>query len=216
MAVNRLNIDEWENLLPAHVMGSLDKGSTGSGAGPSYMPSRISLQAGAITADGRTLNQVVANGVRRMGGEIRVAEVQAILTEGKRVTGVRCAGGDIAADQIVLADGRPRVRPVEPGGEILHQERRRHHQRSDEAAARLVVAAQEQVDAHRQRQREDDPARRHEHRRMALGRMRARRRDSMKLWLMGSIVSQMHDVAGRNGEQLASTVGLNQNASSFV
>ncbi len=64
VAVNRLNIDEWENLLPAHVMGSLDKGSTGSGAGPSYMPSRISLQAGAITADGRTLNQVVANGVR--------------------------------------------------------------------------------------------------------------------------------------------------------
>ena len=51
---------------------------------------------------------------------------------------------------------------------------------------------------------------------MALGRMRARRRDSMKLWLMGSIVSQMHDVAGRNGEQLASTVGLNQNASGFV
>jgi D-amino-acid dehydrogenase len=59
---------------------------------------------------------VVANGVRRMGGEVRVAEVRAILTEGKRVVGVRCAGEDIAADQIVLAAGAWSARLLAPLG----------------------------------------------------------------------------------------------------
>jgi uncharacterized protein (TIGR02099 family) len=61
VVVNRLNVDEWESILPAQV-GNADKAATNPWM--SYMPARIALQAGAISADGRTLNQVVANGVR--------------------------------------------------------------------------------------------------------------------------------------------------------
>jgi uncharacterized protein (TIGR02099 family) len=61
VVVNRLLVDEWDSLLRSQV-GSADTAS----ASPwlSYLPTRIALQAGAIMADGRTLNQVAANGVR--------------------------------------------------------------------------------------------------------------------------------------------------------
>ena len=62
VVVNRLNVDEWQNLLPAQGLGSVDKAAPSVWL--SYLPTRVALQAGAVTADGRTLNQVVANGVR--------------------------------------------------------------------------------------------------------------------------------------------------------
>jgi len=49
--------------------------------------------------------EVVARGVQRQCGEVRTAEVRAIRTEGRRVTGVETASGVIPADQVVLAAG---------------------------------------------------------------------------------------------------------------
>ncbi|MBW6399562.1 FAD-dependent oxidoreductase [Roseomonas sp. HJA6] len=49
--------------------------------------------------------EVVARGVQRQGGEVRAAEVRAIRTDGRRVTGVETGAGVIPADQVVLAAG---------------------------------------------------------------------------------------------------------------
>lgn len=49
--------------------------------------------------------EVVARGVQRQGGEVRPAEVRAIRTEGRRVTGVETDAGVIPAEQVVLAAG---------------------------------------------------------------------------------------------------------------
>ena len=84
------------------------------------------------------LAAVVANGVRRMGGEIRVAEVKSILTEGKRVVGVRCAGEDIAADQIVLAAGAWSARLLAPLGlKVPLETQRGYHVMLPDAGVRV-------------------------------------------------------------------------------
>lgn len=49
--------------------------------------------------------EVVAGGVQRQGGEVRRAEVRAIRTEGRRVTGVETEAGVIPADEVVIAAG---------------------------------------------------------------------------------------------------------------
>jgi len=62
------------------------------------------------------LAQVVARGVERLGGTIRREAVQAITTEGGRVTGVATASGAIEADQVVLAAGAWSARLLRPLG----------------------------------------------------------------------------------------------------
>lgn len=62
------------------------------------------------------LAQVVARGVERLGGTIRREAVQAIITEGGRVTGVATASGAIMADQVVLAAGAWSARLLQPLG----------------------------------------------------------------------------------------------------
>jgi len=68
VALDTLNVEDWQQLLPTAA-------ATGLAPTPSnltnpvtvwqnYLPTRINLQAKSITADGRTLNQVVAGGVR--------------------------------------------------------------------------------------------------------------------------------------------------------
>jgi D-amino-acid dehydrogenase len=59
---------------------------------------------------------VVAKGVRRMGGEIRAAEVRAIRMDGRRAAGVRTDAGDIPAAQVVLAAGAWSARLLAPLG----------------------------------------------------------------------------------------------------
>jgi D-amino-acid dehydrogenase len=49
--------------------------------------------------------RVVARGVARMGGAIRRARVEALTTEGLRVTGVRAGGERLKAEHVVLAAG---------------------------------------------------------------------------------------------------------------
>ncbi|WP_170979141.1 FAD-binding oxidoreductase [Roseomonas sp. HF4] len=60
--------------------------------------------------------EVVAQGVRRMGGEIREAEVRAIRMDGRRADGVRTDAGDIPATQVVLAAGAWSARLLAPLG----------------------------------------------------------------------------------------------------
>jgi D-amino-acid dehydrogenase len=62
------------------------------------------------------LAEVVAAGIRRMGGSIREAEVRAITTEGRRVTGVTTDDGAVAADRVVLAAGAWSARLLAPLG----------------------------------------------------------------------------------------------------
>jgi D-amino-acid dehydrogenase len=67
-----------------------------------------------------------------------VAEVQAILTEGKRVVGVRCAGEDIAADQIVLAAGAWSARLLAPLGlKVPLETQRGYHVMLPDAGVRV-------------------------------------------------------------------------------
>lgn len=62
------------------------------------------------------LAEVVAAGIRRMGGEIREAEVHSIRMEGRRATGVRTDAGEIDADTVVLAAGAWSARLLAPLG----------------------------------------------------------------------------------------------------
>lgn len=59
---------------------------------------------------------VVARGVRRMGGEIREAEVRSIRMDGRRAAGVRTDAGDVPADTVVLAAGAWSARLLAPLG----------------------------------------------------------------------------------------------------
>jgi uncharacterized protein (TIGR02099 family) len=60
--LDRLDVDEWQNLLPTGPAGHTPASGKPDGAG--YLPTHIGLQANTITADDRTLHQVVAGGVR--------------------------------------------------------------------------------------------------------------------------------------------------------
>jgi D-amino-acid dehydrogenase len=60
--------------------------------------------------------EVVANGIRRLGGEIRDAEVHAIRMDGRRANGVRTDAGDIPASEVVLAAGAWSARLLAPLG----------------------------------------------------------------------------------------------------
>jgi uncharacterized protein YhdP len=64
IALDALSLDDWQALFPANLLSGPDTPAPGLPAWFPYLPTRIGLQAGTITADGRTLNQVVAGGVR--------------------------------------------------------------------------------------------------------------------------------------------------------
>lgn len=62
VSVDHLSVDEWQLLWPP---ASNPKASDSDNAAmQSYLPTRIGLQANTITAEGRTLHQVVAGGTR--------------------------------------------------------------------------------------------------------------------------------------------------------
>ncbi len=60
--------------------------------------------------------EVVAQGIRRMGGQVLRQPVLALLTEGSRVVGIRTAEGEMRADQVVLAAGAFSARLLAPIG----------------------------------------------------------------------------------------------------
>lgn len=64
IALDRLAVEEWQNLLPAHPTTVANASVANAWASSAYLPTRIGLQANTITADGRTLHQVVAGGIR--------------------------------------------------------------------------------------------------------------------------------------------------------
>lgn len=101
-------------------------------------------QAGLFLPDhGSSVNparfaRVVAEGVRRMGGEIREAEVRAITTEGRRVTGVATDAGDLPADRVVLAAGAWSARLLAPLGiRVPLETQRGYHVMLPDAGVRL-------------------------------------------------------------------------------
>lgn len=61
--LDRFSVDEWQTLLSSAAWAGTAKNAATS-AWQSYGPTRFSLQANAITADGRTLNQVSGGGLR--------------------------------------------------------------------------------------------------------------------------------------------------------
>jgi uncharacterized protein (TIGR02099 family) len=63
-ALNNLSLDDWQNLLPDATASGARQPTTGTSAWQAYAPTRIGLQANTITADGRTLHEVVAGGLR--------------------------------------------------------------------------------------------------------------------------------------------------------
>ncbi len=63
VALDRFAVDDWQSLLPADL-GAASQKATSKTAWTAYSPTRIGLQANTLTADGRTLHQVVAGGVR--------------------------------------------------------------------------------------------------------------------------------------------------------
>lgn len=101
-------------------------------------------QAGLFLPDhGSSVNparfaRVVAEGVRRMGGEIREAEVRAITTEGRRVIGVATDAGDLPADRVVLAAGAWSARLLAPLGiRVPLETQRGYHVMLPDAGVRL-------------------------------------------------------------------------------
>ena len=62
MSLDQLSVDDWQALWPASQTGDAAPGD--NVAMQSYLPTRIGLQANTLTADGRTLHQVVAGGSR--------------------------------------------------------------------------------------------------------------------------------------------------------
>lgn len=60
--------------------------------------------------------EVVAAGIRRMGGEIRREQVLALVPDGARLAGVRTAAGETRADAVVLAAGAHSARLLAPLG----------------------------------------------------------------------------------------------------
>lgn len=63
VALDRFAVDEWQSLLPTSPTAVAPSGGAPA-AWLGYLPTRIGLQANTITADGRTLHQVVAGGIR--------------------------------------------------------------------------------------------------------------------------------------------------------
>lgn len=59
---------------------------------------------------------VIASGIRRMGGEIREAEVRAIKLDGRRAAGVVTDAGLVPASQVVLSAGAWSARLLAPLG----------------------------------------------------------------------------------------------------
>ena len=82
---------------------------------PTYTRAVLLPDHGSCVNPGR-LAEVVAAGVRRLGGEIREAEVRAIRLDGRRASGVETDAGIIAADQVVLAAGAWSARLLAPLG----------------------------------------------------------------------------------------------------
>ena len=60
--------------------------------------------------------EVVAQGIRRMGGQVLCQEVRAILNADHRVIGVRTAEGEMRADYVVVAAGAFSARLLTPLG----------------------------------------------------------------------------------------------------
>jgi uncharacterized protein (TIGR02099 family) len=63
VVMDRLSLDEWRDLLPA-ALTSTTNPSQPAAAWSSYLPTRIALKANTLTAEDRTLHQVVAGGTR--------------------------------------------------------------------------------------------------------------------------------------------------------
>lgn len=101
------------------------------------------------SVDPKRQAQIVANGVRRMGGEIRRTAVRAITTEGQRVTGVETDAGRIAADEVVIAAGAWSARLLRPlGFRIPLETQRGYHVMLPDAGVTLsrpVVPADRKV-----------------------------------------------------------------------
>jgi uncharacterized protein (TIGR02099 family) len=64
VALDNLSLDDWQNLLPQNTGTTAGSSALATQAWQAYAPSRIGLKANTIQADGRTLNQVVAGGLR--------------------------------------------------------------------------------------------------------------------------------------------------------
>jgi D-amino-acid dehydrogenase len=60
--------------------------------------------------------EVVANGIRRMGGHVLRQDVSGLMTEGRRILGVRTASGELKADAVVVAAGAFSARLLAPLG----------------------------------------------------------------------------------------------------
>jgi uncharacterized protein (TIGR02099 family) len=64
VALDKLSLDDWQNLLPSDTSTVTRQPSSAASAWQAFAPTRIGLQANSIQADGRTLHQVVAGGLR--------------------------------------------------------------------------------------------------------------------------------------------------------
>ena len=64
VALDNLSLDDWQNLLPQDPGTAANPSASAARAWQAYAPTRIGLQANTIQADGRTLHQVVAGGLR--------------------------------------------------------------------------------------------------------------------------------------------------------
>jgi uncharacterized protein (TIGR02099 family) len=64
VALDNLSLDDWQNLLPQNTGTTAGPSALAANAWQTYAPTRIGLQANTIQADGRTLHQVVAGGLR--------------------------------------------------------------------------------------------------------------------------------------------------------
>ena len=82
---------------------------------PSYTRAVFLPDHGSCVNPAR-MAEVVAAGIRRMGGEIREAQVRAIRLDGRRAAGVVTDAGDLPADQVVLAAGAWSARLLAPLG----------------------------------------------------------------------------------------------------
>lgn len=109
----------------------------------------VFLSEQGSSVDPKRQAQIVANGVRRMGGEIRRAAVRAITTEGRRVTGVETDAGHVAADEVVIAAGAWSAKLLRPlGFRIPLETQRGYHVMLPDAGVTLsrpVVPADRKV-----------------------------------------------------------------------
>jgi uncharacterized protein (TIGR02099 family) len=64
VALDKLSLDDWQNLLPKSTGTVARQAGSAANAWQAYVPTRVGLQANTIQADGRTLHQVVAGGLR--------------------------------------------------------------------------------------------------------------------------------------------------------